>query len=90
MQLCVYVMPKSPRNALDGFREDASGRRELVCRVTQAPEGGKATKAVCALVAKSLGISRSQVTCVRGQTARHKQLEVECPPERFEAWLEAQ
>ncbi len=87
MQLCVVVTPKAARKGFDGFREDASGKRELVCKVTQAPEGGKATKAVCELVARSIGIPKSKVRCVRGETSRHKQLEVDCDPSVFEAWL---
>ena len=87
MQLCVVVTPKAARKGFDGFREDASGKRELVCRVTQAPEGGKATKAVCELVARSIGIPKSKVRCVRGETSRHKQLEIDCDPAKLEAWL---
>ena len=67
MQLCVVVTPKAARKGFDGFREDASGKRELVAR--------------------SIGIPKSKVRCVRGETSRHKQLEVDCDPSVFEAWL---
>ena len=45
-------------------------------RVTAAPEGGKASAAVCAVVAKALRVPKSAVSVVRGATARHKVLEV--------------
>lgn len=46
-------------------------------RVTVAPEDGKANAAACALIARSLGVPKSAVSVARGETSRHKQLEVE-------------
>ncbi len=46
----------------------------LKLSVSAAPERGKANKAVCELVAKTLGISRSQVSLVSGETSRDKKL----------------
>ncbi|TKW60532.1 MAG: DUF167 domain-containing protein [Blastochloris viridis] len=40
--------------------------------VTAVPEDGKATKAVVALLAKHLGIAKSRLELVRGETARDK------------------
>lgn len=40
--------------------------------VTAVPEDGKATKAVIALLAKHLGIAKSRLELVRGETARDK------------------
>ena len=40
--------------------------------VTEAPEGGKATRAVQALLARALGVAKTRLTLVRGQTARQK------------------
>ncbi|MFD1795308.1 DUF167 domain-containing protein [Paracoccus aurantiacus] len=40
--------------------------------VTAVPENGKATAAVIALLAKAIGVPKSQLTCVRGETARDK------------------
>ncbi len=72
MRIAVHVTPKSGRDEVAGWRGG-----ELSLRVTVAPEGGKANAAVCALVARELGIPKSAVTVVRGQSARHKQLEVD-------------
>jgi uncharacterized protein (TIGR00251 family) len=46
----------------------------LKLSVAAAPERGKANKAVCELVAKALGVSRSQVTVLSGDTSRDKKL----------------
>lgn len=89
MLLNVVVTPKSSRESIEGLHQDAAGRQELSCRVRQAPEGGKATKAVCVLVARSLGIPKSYVRCVRGNTSRHKQLELDCPKKVVEDWLDS-
>lgn len=40
--------------------------------VTAAPEDGKANEAVRVLLAKALGLAKSRLTLVRGQTARDK------------------
>jgi uncharacterized protein (TIGR00251 family) len=67
--LAVHVTPKAGRDEVAGWREG-----ELQVRVTVAPEGGKANTSVCAVVAKALGVPKSSVTVVRGETSRHKQL----------------
>lgn len=44
--------------------------------VTAPPDKGKANKAVIALVAKALGVPKSAVELVRGDTAREKLLRI--------------
>lgn len=85
--LCVYVTPKAAKNHIGGFKDDAQGKRELCVAVTAAPEDGKATKAVCECLAKSLGIAKGKVSCARGETSRHKQLEIDIDAAALEAWL---
>ncbi len=48
------------------------------CRasVTARPQDGQANRAVCALLARRLGIPKTQVQVVRGARAREKTLEV--------------
>jgi hypothetical protein len=72
MRLAVHVTPKSGRDEVAGWRGG-----ELSVRVTVAPEGGKANAAVCALLARELGVPKSAVRVVRGETARHKQVEID-------------
>ena len=67
----VYVTPKSGRDEVAGWRGG-----ELSVRVTAPPEDGKATAAVCKVVAKSLGVAKSGVRVTRGDISRHKTLEI--------------
>jgi len=42
--------------------------------VSAAPERGKANRAVCALVAGTLGVAKSRVSIVAGETSRDKKV----------------
>lgn len=48
----------------------------LRVRVSAVPDKGKANAAVAALLAKALGVAKSAVSVVSGETARMKTLEV--------------
>ncbi len=52
---------------------DVAGVR-LKLGVTEAAEDGRANRAVCALIAASLGVAQNQVSVVLGATSRQKQL----------------
>ncbi len=67
----VRVTPRSSRNQIvvDG--------NVIKVYVTAAPTDGEANKAVCALIAKKLGIAPSKVDVVSGLTSRNKVLEIE-------------
>lgn len=69
--ISLYVTPKSGRDEIAGWRGG-----ELSVRVTSAPEAGKANAAVCKVLAKALGVPKSDVLVVRGEASRHKQVEV--------------
>ncbi|MCP4642831.1 MAG: DUF167 domain-containing protein [bacterium] len=69
--LRVRVQPKASRNAI---RTETDGRVRV--SVTAAPVDGKANKAVCAYVAKSLGLRKSAVALASGGQARDKVLRV--------------
>lgn len=71
-RLAVFASPKSAADGVQGWRGS-----ELVVRVTAAPEGGKANAAVCAIIAKRLGVAKTSVRVVRGESARHKVLEID-------------
>lgn len=72
MRLAVHVTPRSARDEVAGWRGD-----ELQVRVRAVAEGGKANAAVCAVVARELGLSKSAVVVSRGHTSRHKSLAIE-------------
>ena len=69
--LAVHVTPKSGRDEVVGWRGS-----ELAVRVTSPPEGGKANTAVCKVIAGALRVPKTSVRVVRGDTARHKVLEI--------------
>jgi uncharacterized protein (TIGR00251 family) len=69
--LAVHVTPRSGADEVVGWRGS-----ELSVRVTSAPEGGKANAAVAKVVASAMGVPKTSVRVLRGQTARHKVLEI--------------
>ena len=75
-QIPVRVTPRSARPGIGGWRAGADGREELEVRVAEAPADGAANEAVVRLLAKALGISRSELAIISGQTARHKRLAI--------------
>jgi len=74
--IAVHATPKSGRDEVVGWRGS-----ELAVRVTAAPEGGKANTAVCKVIAAALGVPKSSVRVIRGDTARHKVLEIDAVDE---------
>jgi uncharacterized protein (TIGR00251 family) len=74
--LAVRVTPRSARPGVVGWRAGADGREELEVRVAEAPADGAANAAVVELLAKALGISRSEVAIISGHAARHKRVAI--------------
>ena len=68
----VKVQPKASRDQVVGYR-----RGVLQLRVTAPPDKGRANAAVVALLADALGVAKSRVRIVRGQSSRDKVLAVE-------------
>jgi len=71
----VRVQPRARRNEVV---EQAGGVFRV--RVTAAPEGGEANRAVIALLADALGVAPSRIALVRGATSRDKLFRVERRP----------
>ena len=65
--LPVQAHPGARKNAVTG---EHAGR--LKVSVTDAPEKGKANQALIRLLAKALGIKRSQITLLAGQSSSQK------------------
>ncbi|MGC1273601.1 MAG: DUF167 domain-containing protein [Planctomycetaceae bacterium] len=65
--LPVHAKPKSSRNGVVGVH---AGRLKVA--VTAAPEKGKANAAVLEVLAKGLGLKRSQLSLVAGETDPRK------------------
>lgn len=75
--ILLRVTPGAAREGLGGIWEGPGGERRLILRVTAAPEKGKANKAVIAFLAKKLGVPKSALSLVSGETDRNKVLRIE-------------
>jgi uncharacterized protein (TIGR00251 family) len=67
--LAVKVNPAAPTDRLVGFQGE-----ELVVKIAAPPEKGKANRELVAFLAKTLGVPKSAITLLRGETSRHKLL----------------
>jgi uncharacterized protein len=74
--LALRVTPRSSKPGIGAWRGGADGREELEVRVAEAPADGAANEAVARMLAKALGISRSEVAIVSGQASRHKRISI--------------
>jgi len=75
VRLAVRVVPRGGRDAVEGWSRDEAGRAVLKLRVAAAAADGAANAAVLALLAKALGVPKSRLSILRGETARLKQIE---------------
>ena len=75
MRLHLKVVPKASRDRVVGWVGD-----RLKVQVTAAPERGKANDAVIGVLAAALGLARSQVRIVAGETSPLKTVEIEADP----------
>lgn len=67
--LAVKIVPNASANKIAGWEND-----ELKIYITAVPDQGKANEALIAFLAKTLKISKSQISIKRGHTSRHKLL----------------
>jgi len=75
--LKVRVQPKVSQNQVLGYDEGT-----LRLRVTAPPIDGKANAGVIALLAKTLGVSKSKLQIIQGQSSRNKVVAVDTLSER--------
>ena len=76
LSLFVRVTPNAGRDAIESAEIRDDGTAVLRVRVSAVPDKGKANAAVMALIAKTLGVPKSAVSVVSGDTARLKTLAV--------------
>lgn len=89
LALSVRLTPRGGRDALDGVEMLADGRSVLKARVRAAPTEGEANAALIQLLAKELGLSRSQISIAAGAAARLKTVALDGDSGRLIAALEA-
>jgi uncharacterized protein len=89
--IAVRLTPRAARDGVDGVKQGPSGPY-VQARVRAVPEDGRANAALAELVADEVGVPKSTVTVVSGQTARLKSLHIAGEPAalsaRIAAWLE--
>lgn len=71
------LTPSGGADRIDGAARDEDGKLYLKARVRVPPEDGKANKALEAMLAKALGVAKSNVSVERGTTARMKTVAIE-------------
>lgn len=63
--------PGASRNEITGFRDDM-----LLVKIAAAPEKGKANRELIDFLSGKLGIRKTDITILRGDTSRTKILEI--------------
>lgn len=71
----VRLTPRASREEICGIAEGVDGA-SLQVRVRAVPEKGKANKALLELLAKWLGVAKSDVTLVGGGKSRLKRIHI--------------
>lgn len=80
VQLRVRVTPRGGRDAVEGVGMEADAVPHVKVRVAAAPVDGDANDAVEKLLAKWLGVPRTHVEVVGGETVRLKTVMVDGDP----------
>ena len=76
LRLHLRVTPNAGADRIDGVERRDDGSSVLKLRVAAVPDKGKANAAVMALLAKVLGVPKSALTLVAGDTGRLKTIAI--------------
>jgi uncharacterized protein (TIGR00251 family) len=71
-QLNVKVTPNAARDEITGFTEGV-----LNVKIAAPPEKGKANKKLIDFLSDRLGVSKSSIRLIRGQTSRRKVIAID-------------
>lgn len=71
-RLVIRVTPSAGRNEIAGWREGT-----LQVKVAAPPEKGKANKELIDFLGRALGVRKSAISIVKGETSRNKAIEIE-------------
>jgi hypothetical protein len=74
--LSIRVTPRSAKPGVGEWKSDPGGRSYLEIRVAAAPADGAANDEVIKLLAKALGLPKTRLAIVSGQSARLKRIEL--------------
>lgn len=70
----VHVQPGAKTSAVAGLHGGA-----LKLRIAAPPLEGRANEALCAFIARALGVPKAAVSIARGESSRHKRVRVAAP-----------
>jgi uncharacterized protein (TIGR00251 family) len=70
-QFALRVQPRASRNAIAGLVGDA-----VKLAITAPPVDGKANQAVIEFLSDALGVAKSRITILSGETGRNKRIAV--------------
>ena len=71
-RLSVRATPNAGRNEITGFTDDV-----LQVKIAAVPEKGKANKELVDYLSRTLGIGKSSIRLIKGQTSRSKVIIIE-------------
>jgi uncharacterized protein len=71
-RLAVKITPNAGRNEITGLKEGT-----LHIKIAAPPEKGKANKELVDFLSDILGVKKSTITIIKGQTSRNKVITVE-------------
>ena len=71
-RLAVKITPNAGRNEIAGFKEGT-----LHVKIAAPPEKGKANKELVDFLSERLGVKKSTILIIKGQTSRNKVISVE-------------
>ena len=70
--LYLKVTPSAARSAIAGYKDGV-----LQVKIAAPPVKGKANRELVILLSRVLGVSKSAISIVKGQTSRHKAVIIE-------------
>ncbi|MDE6432133.1 MAG: DUF167 domain-containing protein [Opitutales bacterium] len=74
VRIAVRVIPNSTKSEIVGQLNGA-----IKIKIQEPADNSRANRALCALLAKKLGILKKYISIVSGETSRQKILSIECP-----------
>ena len=89
VSVALRVTPRGGRDDIDGIETLANGRAVVKVRVRAIAEGGEANRAVMDLLAKALGVRKTDVRLLSGATSRQKQVAIDGDPVKLGNTLRA-
>lgn len=82
MKLTVHVQAGARQDEVVGWVDD-----ELKVKIAAPPRQGRANRALIDFLADRLGVAKSSIRIIRGQTMKMKQLEIPLRPEQIKQKL---